>query len=316
MALDPGTAERIGRAPSPNTLIAYRRWLTDYEDWCRRRDIARPIPADAAMFANYVNDLSDRGKGVSTVKLAMAAVRWAHAVAGHEDEPPLKLARLALRDHAKQQAALGIRGTGQATPILLKALRAMLDTCATDTFRGRRDRWLLVIGWAGMFRRSELAALTFADVREVPDGLTVYVAQSKTDKDAVGAEVPLPRGSHSETDPQRVHADYLAALSAEGITSGRLLRGISRGGGIEDEITGDQINDIVKTAARLADLPGADGYSAHSLRAGGATEAYRAGAPVSAIAEHGRWAKNSPVVLGYIRAVDKWQDNPMRGIGL
>jgi hypothetical protein len=57
-------------------------------------------------------------------------------------------------------------------------------------------------------------------------------------------------------------------------------------------------------------------YTAHSLRAGGATAAYRAGVVVSSIAEHGRWAKNSPVVLGYIRSVDKWRDNPMRGIGL
>ncbi len=50
--------------------------------------------------------------------------------------------------------------------------------------------------------------------------------------------------------------------------------------------------------------------------AGGATAAYRAGAPVSTIAAHGRWAPTSPVVLGYIRAVDRWNDNPMHGVGL
>jgi hypothetical protein len=68
------------------------------------------------------------------------------------------------------------------------------------------------------------------------------------------------------------------------------------------------INDIVGNAALRAELPDADAYTAHSLRAGGATSAYRAGAPVSSIARHGRWAPNSPVVLGYIRSVDRWRE--------
>jgi integrase len=314
--LDPSAAERIGRAPSDNTLRAYGRWLANYKEWCKGRGI-EPIPASAATFANYVSALADARKGVPTIRQAMAAVRWAHAVAGHEDEPPLKLARLALRDHAKQQAEMGIRGRGEATPILLPDLQAMLDTCAPDTLRGRRDRCLLVLGWAGMLRRSELAALTLADVREVSDGLTIYIAKSKTDKDAEGADVPLPRGSHPGSDPAAVHAAYVEALAEHGITSGRLFRGIDRGGRVDHEITGDQINDVVQDAAHRAKLTTASTrYSAHSLRAGGATAAYHNGSPVSVIAAHGRWAKNSPVVLGYIRAVDKWKDNPMRGIGL
>ncbi|MDP9843522.1 hypothetical protein [Streptosporangium lutulentum] len=76
------------------------------------------------------------------------------------------------------------------------------------------------------------------------------------------------------------------------------------------------INLIVKRAAAAAHLEKADGYSAHGLRAGGATSAAKAGAPMSAITAHGRWAEGSPVVAGYIRQVDKWNDNPMRGVGL
>ena len=65
-----------------------------------------------------------------------------------------------------------------------------------------------------------------------------------------------------------------------------------------------------------AGLPNANEITAHSLRAGGATAAYRAGAPIATITRHGRWAEGSPVVLRYIRAVDKWKDNPMAGVGL
>lgn len=109
---------------------------------------------------------------------------------------------------------------------------------------------------------------------------------------------------------------YREALAAAGVEGGRLIRSVELGARIGGEISGDAINDIVKDAAGRAQLPGADGYSAHSLRAGGATSAYLAGVPVATIAAHGRWAPNSPVVLGYIRAVDKWRDNAVRNTGL
>jgi integrase len=76
------------------------------------------------------------------------------------------------------------------------------------------------------------------------------------------------------------------------------------------------INGLVQRLAQRAGLQDADQYSAHSLRSGGATASYKSGAPVSAIASHGRWSPNSPVVLSYIRSVDQWRDNPLSGIGL
>ncbi|QKG27272.1 hypothetical protein [Actinomadura verrucosospora] len=63
-------------------------------------------------------------------------------------------------------------------------------------------------------------------------------------------------------------------------------------------------------------MPDAEAHTAHSLRTGGATVAYTSGVPVSVIARHGRWAPASPVLLGYIRALDRWRDNAMRNVGL
>lgn len=66
---------------------------------------------------------------------------------------------------------------------------------------------------------------------------------------------------------------------------------------------------------RWCDCAGLDGqFTAHSLRAGGATIAYMNGAPIATICQMGRWKPGSPVVLGYIRAVDQWKDNPFRGV--
>ncbi|MGH3625279.1 MAG: hypothetical protein ACRDQ5_26425, partial [Sciscionella sp.] len=181
---------------------------------------------------------------------------------------------------------------------------------------GLRDRVVLVLGLAMMGRRSELAALTLDDVRETDDGLEVTVRMSKTDQDALGAVVTVPYGQHPETCPVRVVRAWRDYLAERGVTTGRLLRSVTRHGHLGASMGADAISDVVRDRATAAGLPNAESYSAHSLRAGGATSAYKAGAPVSVIAAHGRWAEGSPVVLGYVRATDRCRDNPMRGVGL
>lgn len=310
--LSAAAAARIEDAPSPHTIRAYTRWLNHFADWCQ--SVGRnPLPATPQTLAEYVSHLADLNKGVPTIHIAVAAIRFQHEGAGYIGQPAGKLAALVKRTHGRERADSGVR-TGNATPILLDALRAMVDTCPLDTARGRRDRLILILGWAAMMRRSEIAGIQMVDVTQTSDGLVVSVPRSKIDKDAKGTWVPIPNGVHPETDPVRVWARWVETLADHGITSGRLFRSITQKGQVGDSISGDAINDVVHIAAKRAGLTGS--YSAHSLRAGGATSAYRAGSVVSAIAEHGRWSKNSPVVLGYIRAVDKWRDNPMRGIGL
>lgn len=310
--LSAAATERIERAPSPHTLRAYRKWIIDWTRWCD--EVGRvSLPATPQTLAEYVSHLADQNKGIPTIRMAVAAIRFQHAGAGFEGQPAGKLAELIARTHAREQADSGVR-TGQATPILLDALRVMVDTCSPSTPRGHRDRLILVLGWAAMLRRSELAALQLRDIAQTDDGLTVFIARSKTDKNAKGATVPVPNGAHPDTDPTRVWKAWVETLAEMGISQGPLLRSIDRGGHIGTQITGHGLNAVVRSAAKRAGLTG--DYTAHGLRAGGATEAYKGGAVVSAIAEHGRWAKNSPVVLGYIRSVDKWRDNPMRGIGL
>ncbi|WP_123467135.1 integrase [Streptomyces sp. CEV 2-1] len=169
-----------------------------------------------------------------------------------------------------------------------------------------------------MARRSERSGLHIEDVKEDDEGdLTILIRSSKTDQEGDGAEVIVPRGVHNETDPVRVVRAYKEALVERGVTTGRLLRAINQWDQItHDTMSGDAINEMVqRRAARV--LPDDNLVcTAHGFRAGGAGEAYKNKAPLSAIRNQGRWAEGSPQILEYIRVVDARAENPVRGIGL
>jgi integrase len=193
----------------------------------------------------------------------------------------------------------------------------MTEACDTTTAAGLRDRAIVVLGFAGMLRRSEIAALNIADITFTEDGLVLAIRTSKTDTESVGAEVQLPPGSHPDTDPVRVTRAWIEYLARRGVTSGRLLRAVTHGGArIGDEMTPTAINNAVRRLAVKAELPGAAAYTAHRLRASGPTEAARRGVPTAHIAAHGRWSKTSPQVNEYVCAAEGWRDNPMNAIGL
>lgn len=297
-----------------NTQRAYRRQWTEWVAWCESQG-RRSLPATPETLAEYVTHLIDKSLSPASIDQAIAVIRVRHRTTGHEGQPNTDAARRALRSHKRQRAEAGQRAH-QAPPITLKLLRRMIESTDPSTVIGARDRLLLVLGFAMMARRSELAGLYLADVAETDDGLEVLIRASKTDQEARGRVVAIPSGTHPDTDPVRLYRAWCAVLTSHDITDGRLFRSVTRHGRIGQALSADAINDVVRTMAIRAELPNAENYTAHSLRAGGATSAYKSGAPVSVIASHGRWSPTSPVVLGYVRAVDRWKDNPMRGIGL
>lgn len=314
LELSERTKTRILDSVPENTRRAYRRQWATFTAWCERHG-RRSLPATGETLAEYVAELVDAERGPATIEQAIAAIRTMHRDAGHEAQPNTAGARRILRGYRRERAQAGQRAH-QAPPITLKTLRRMIEATDPTTVIGARDRLLLVLGFAMMARRSELAALSLSDVTETDDGLEVLVRASKTDQDGMGRVVAIPRGSHPDTDPVRLYRAWRAVLAERGITERRLFRSVTRHGRIGESISADAVHDAVRAAAVRAGLPNAETYSAHSLRAGGATSAYRAGAPVSTIAVHGRWSPASPVVLGYVRAVDRWTDNPMRSVGL
>ena len=289
-------------------------------------DNRTPLPATAQTLAEYTVRLIGISLSPATIDQVIGTIRSRHRGAGYPDQPDtyetLKLLRAYRREWADEGGT-----TRKAIPVLIDALRAMVETCEPSKPRGIRDRALLLLGFNGMCRRSELSGLNIDDIRDAGDeGISAYIRYSKTDQSARGAEVSIPYGQHAETCAVRAVRTWVDELAGHGITTGALFRGVDRYGNIAGQakyaglvalrLTGKSVSDIVHRRALVARVPDAAGYTGHSLRSGAARSAYLAGAPVAEIAAHGRWSATSPVVLGYIRAVDKWRHNPMKGIGL
>lgn len=309
------TVDRMQRSIPTETRRAYERGWAQFADWCAARS-RTAMPATPQTLAEFVSHLVDEDKAPSTIEQTIAAVRTAHRYAGHRGLPETDQARAVLRVHKRERAERGQRKR-KAPAVVLDVLRAMVDALDTDTLSGVRDRALVVLGFAMMGRRSELAALRVSDLTFGEDGLTVLIRTSKTDQDAVGAEVKIPYGSVADTCPVRTVRAWLAVLAENGFSDGPVFRRITRHGHLQDGgMSGAAINERVKVLAERAGVEGAEKFTAHGLRAGGPTEAARRGVPVAHIAEHGRWSKASPVVHEYVRTADGWRDNPMRGIGL
>lgn len=316
------TAEQLLRSTPENTRRAYDRNWSQFTTWCAGEG-RTPLPATPQTLADYVVRLIGIGLAPATIDQVIGTVRSKHTDAGHEGAPNTKASLKLLRAYKREWADQGNR-VRKAPPLLLDGIRAMVDTCDPTALAGVRDRALLLLGFNMMARRSEIVGLDIIDVREVEEGLIAYIRRSKTDQAAEGVEVPVPYGQNAETCAVRTVAAWRGELAERGMTSGALFRPIDRHGRIGGEpsaagrtserLSGKSASDIVHRRGVLAGLR--DEFTFHSVRSGAATSAYAAGVPVSVIAAHGRWSATSPVVLGYIRAVDKWKNNAMKGIGL
>jgi integrase len=141
----------------------------------------------------------------------------------------------------------GIRrahGTAQTqkAPLLVPDLRR-ITSYLSDRSIGIRDRALLLVGFAGAFRRSELVALNCADIEFSADGMVVTLRRSKTDQECAGRKVGLPYGSNPETCPVRALRTW---LETSGITEGALFRWIDRHGKMHDRLSGAAVALVVK----------------------------------------------------------------------
>jgi integrase len=315
-------AARLEAAPADNTKAAHEWDWGNYTAWCTEQGRV-PLPATAQTFLDYVTHLMGRPYAPATIDRAMGSIRAIHAQRGYLDQPPTGPARAALRGFRREWAQAGGRAK-QATPLVIETLRVMVDACDPLTPIGVRDRCVLLLGFALMARRSELAGLDLADITDAAEGMNVLIRVSKTDQAGRGRPVPVLFGQHPDTCPVRATRAWMDLLAERGSREGALLRTVDRHGHIgtepgaaarpRDRLTGKAVERIVRRVALQAGIE--DPGGAHGLRAGGATSAYAAGAPVAAIADHGGWSPRSPVVLGYVRAVDKWKNHPMRAVGL
>jgi len=298
-------SEFIQQSKAASTVRAYRADWTHFEAWCKAHGQSS-LPATPEVVALYVTDLSQTHK-TATITRRISAISQAHQIAGHET--PTKSAKVRL-------VLAGIRrtkGTAQVgkTPVLVDDLRRML-THLPNKLLGVRDRALLLIGFSGAFRRSELVALDVGDVAVTRDGLVVTIRRSKTDQEGEGRKIGIPYGSRLESCPVRSFVDWLSKSS---ITEGPLFRPIDRFGNMASiRLSAAAVGEIVKRYAAAAGLD-ARGFAGHSLRSGLATSAAMAGASERAIMNQtGHHSVN--MVRKYIRDGSLFRENAVGVVGL
>src|SRR5262245_542933 len=253
---------------APATQAAYGSDFRIFETWCRTRGISA-LPATAAALCAFLADEAALGKRASTLGRRLAAIRYFHRAVGY-DTPT---------DNEKVKAVLsGIRRTIGAAPVRKKAATAdiTIAMAATGTsLRALRDRAVLLLGFAGAFRRSELVALDVADIEDVPEGLLITIRRSKTDQEGQGRKVAIPRGEIA------CPVTALRAwLEAAGITKGAVFRRVfnKRAQRVTDRrLAARNFATIVKAAAAKLGLEAA-AFAGHSLRAGFVTSAVKRGA--------------------------------------
>ena len=180
-----------------------------------------------------------------------------------------------------------------------------------DNLLGLRDRALLLIGFAGAFRRSELVSLDVEDVEECAEGLRVTLRRSKTDQEGAGEVKGIPYGRKLETCPVRA---LRAWLEAAGITAGPIFRSVNRHGQVQPGRLSDKaVALVVKRAAEAAGFD-ATRYAGHSLRTGLTTSAAAAGVQERDIMRQtGHRSVN--MVRRYIREGELFRSNAAAQVG-
>ena len=253
--------------------------------------------------AAFLGAEADRGLRPSTIGRRLAAIRYAHRLAG---------LAIPTDDELVRATARGIRRSLGAAPVKKAPATADKVMAMATVSHGRlaslRDRALLLFGFASAMRRSELAALDVGDIEEATDGLRVTIRRSKCDPEGRGEIIAVPRGN--VVCPVAALKKW---LEAAGITTGPVFRPIAKGGHVQDtRLTDRSIANVVKAHAERIGLDPKE-FSGHSLRSGFLTSAAARGASIFRMADQSRH-KSMDVLRGYVRHSEIFKNHAGAGL--
>lgn len=302
-------ANGLMRASSaPSTRKAYSADWRDFETWCAAHGLPS-LPSTPETVALYIADCSTR-LAPATIARRLASITKAHQAAGCGNSPA------STRHFVVSEVLKGARRTlGVAQrckdPLLADDIRRLIGACPPGLL-GLRDRALVLIGFAGAFRRSELASIDVSDLAFSGCGLVIRLGPSKTDQEGAGREVAIPFGEHPETCPVRTLREWLTVAA---IGQGAVFRGVDRHGRLSaHRLHSDSIGTILKRAAARCGMDPTN-IAGHSMRAGMATQAARNGASERIIAKT-TGHRSQRTLERYIRSGHLFLENAARTLGL
>jgi site-specific recombinase XerD len=295
--------EFASRSRASNTIRAYDADWRDFSCWCVRHSL-QTCPADTATVALYLTQLS-RDHKVATLTRRLSAISQIHQVQGYPSpaaEPRVRLVMAGIR------RTLGSAPAAKR-PVLVPDLQAITASLPASPL-GLRDRALLLIGFAAALRRGELVALNHEDIQRTPDGLILTIRRGKTDQEAAGRRIAIPRGREEATCPVRA---LTAWLDAAAIDAGPVFRRVNRHHQIlPQRLSPEGVAIVVKRCATRLGYDAAE-FGGHSLRAGLATSAAIAGKSERSIMNQ-TGHRSLSMVRRYIREGNLFRENAADGL--
>ena len=291
---------RKGLEGAINTQRAYKSDLKQFKKWCAENGQSE-FPATAPTLAAYVSHLADTHKWAS-INRKLAAISKLHELNNLD---------LPTKDKAFRAVMEGIKRTNgvrqkQAPAFKMKELKTILQGIHTTTNAGLRDKCLLLVGFAGAYRRSELVSLNIEDVQYNDDGVIISLSKSKTNQYGEAEEKAFFYSPEADFCPIRNLKQWIGRLEK---STGPLFVRVRKG----DKITEERLNDM--TVYETVKKYMGERYSAHSLRASFITIAKINGADDSEIMRQSKH-KTSLMIQRYTRIEDIKQHNATTKLGL
>jgi len=303
--LELDTLKNLRNSKAVNTLRAYQADFIDFSTFCAKNGFCS-MPTEPKILALYLTHLSATSK-FSTLKRRIASISVIHRMKGHylDTKHPIIMENL----HGIRRT----KGTNQKSkkPILIKDLKKLIDVIdqlsnsgltekkKSKSIRNKiRDKAIILIGFAGGFRRSELVNIYYEDIEFVTEGIKIFIKRSKTDQTGEGMIKAIPYFDN------KIYCPVLALkhwFEFTEIKSGKIF-----------VISDKSVALIIKKYASQAGLDG-NKYGGHSLRSGFATSAAEAGAEernIMAMTGH----KTTQMVRRYIQEANLFKNNALNNI--
>ena len=301
------TLNNLKSSKAKNTLRAYKSDFTDFGAFCAKHGF-NSLPSEPKIVSLYLTHLSKYSK-ISTLKRRLVSISMVHKLKGHylDSKHPIIIENLMGIKRVKGSIQKGKK------PLLINHLKLIIHTIdqqKIDEIKKSRDKSIILIGFGGGFRRTELVSIDHEDLEFVSEGVKIAIKRSKTDQFGEGMIKGLPYFSNELYCPV---VNLKKWLELSNIKSGPIFRRFTKGLSItSNRLTDQSVVLLIKNYLNLAGIENSN-YSGHSLRSGFATVAAESGADersIMAMTGH----KTTQMVRRYIREANIFKNNALNKI--
>ena len=305
--LHEATLENLKSSKANNTLRAYKSDFKDFGAFCSRHGL-NSLPTEPKIVSLYLTHLSKNSK-FSTLRRRLVSISMVHKLKGHylDTKHPIIVENLMGIRRVKGSIQKGKK------PILINHLKLIINFINeqnTNEIKKLRDKTIILIGFGGGFRRTELISIDYEDLEFVPEGLKITIKKSKTDQFGEGMIKGLPYFDDENYCPV---INLKKFLQISNIKYGPIFRRFSKGSILTDKrLTDQSVVLLIKEYLRLIGIDNKN-FAGHSLRSGFATVAADSGADersIMAMTGH----KSTQMVRRYIREANLFKNNALNKI--